>query len=398
VFAHLARALGPESYGHLEFAMAVTLALGLVAEGGLGLYGAREIAKDRGLAGRLTVHIVLLRVLLASIAFLLLVAFANASGIAGPQRQLLFLYGLTLFAGAGLLNWAFQGLEEMHWIALGSIVRWGLFAAMVFVVGATQTSAVFVPIAELSAILCVVVLGVIVFSRRVGPIPAKVDASFAMSLLRQTFPIALTQIMWGLKVYMPTIMLGLMIGGAAVGWFGAAHRIVIALHTFVWMYFFNLYPSLSRCAQQPPEALRDLLRRSLRLTVAAALLIGGAGSVLAAPLCAFVYGPEYSEAVTAFQILIWFVAMSLVSSHYMYLLIAYGRQWLELASAVVGALMNIAIGYVLIPKLGFVGAAWSLLIAESSVWTLNYTFARRYVAVLPTWRYLAGPAMASNRS
>jgi hypothetical protein len=45
-----------------------------------------------------------------------------------------------------------------------------------------------------------------------------------------------------------------------------------------------------------------------------------------------------------------------------------------------------------------VGAAWSLLIAESSVWTLNYTFARRYVAVLPTWRYLAGPAMASNRS
>jgi len=220
----------------------------------------------------------------------------------------------------------------------------------------------------------------------------------AAGLLRQTFPIALTQIMWGLKVYMPTIMLGLMIGGAAVGWFGAAHRIVIALHTFVWMYFFNLYPALSRSAQQPPEVLRDLLSRSLRLTMTVSLLIGIGGTLLAGPLCSLVYGPEYGGAVSAFQILIWFVAMSLISSHYMYLLIAYGRQWLELASAAIGASMNIALGCLLIPKLGFVGAAWSLLIAESSVWALNYSFVRRYIAPLPAWRYAARPAMASNRS
>jgi len=64
--------------------------------------------------------------------------------------------------------------------------------------------------------------------------------------------------MWGLKIYLPTIMLGLMVGGDAVGWFGAVHRIVIGLHSFVWMYFINLYPAISRCTQQSEEALQSL--------------------------------------------------------------------------------------------------------------------------------------------
>ena len=40
-FAYLARLLGPDSYGDIEFALAATLFFNLVVEGGLGILGAR---------------------------------------------------------------------------------------------------------------------------------------------------------------------------------------------------------------------------------------------------------------------------------------------------------------------------------------------------------------------
>ena len=46
-----------------------------------------------------------------------------------------------------------------------------------------------------------------------GRFRKQLDISFAVSLVRQALPIALTQIMWGLKIYLPTVMLGLLIGG-----------------------------------------------------------------------------------------------------------------------------------------------------------------------------------------
>src|SRR5262249_12259009 len=150
----------------------------------------------------------------------------------------------------------------------------------------------------------------------------KFDRPLALYLLCQAAPIGLTQVMWGLKVYLPTIMIGLMVGGEAVGWFGAAHRIVIALHSFVWMYFVNLYPSISRCTQQSSHSLQDLIGKSLQLTSWCAIFIGVVGILVAKALLTFVYGSQYEEAAPAFQTLIWLVALTLMSSHYMYTLIA----------------------------------------------------------------------------
>ena len=45
-FAYLARVLGPEIYGHLEFTLAIIFLFSLVVDTGLGTFGAREIAKN----------------------------------------------------------------------------------------------------------------------------------------------------------------------------------------------------------------------------------------------------------------------------------------------------------------------------------------------------------------
>jgi len=393
-FAYLARILGPDVYGDIEFALAVTLFFNLVVEGGLGLLGAREIAKDEKSILDLTFHIVIMRCLLATGAFLLLLLFVALCNQSSQEKQLVILYGLTLFGTPGLLLWVFQGLDRMHWVAISSVLRWSLFATVVLIFVKKPGQVWMVPLTELGAIGCVVLFNLGVFSYFFGRLWKRFNVAFAVSLLRQAVPIGLTQVMWGLKIYLPIVMLGLLIGGEQVGWFGSAHRIVLALHAFVWMYYFNLYPSISRCSQQTPEALQTLVGKSIQLNAWAAVFIGATGTLFADQLVHFVYGAQYAEAVIGFQFLVWLLAFALISGHYMYILIAYNRQWLELLSAICGGVVSILLNLLLIPKYGFIGAALAVLCSELFIWSLNYYFVSREIAHIRFLPHLIKPITA----
>ena len=58
--------------------------------------------------------------------------------------------------------------------------------------------------------------------------------------------------------YFCTVLLGFTSPGRTLGWFGASHRTLMALHSFVSIYLYNLLPSISRCvgpaAQVSPGA------------------------------------------------------------------------------------------------------------------------------------------------
>jgi O-antigen/teichoic acid export membrane protein len=155
----------------------------------------------------------------------------------------------------------------------------------------------------------------------------------------------------------------------------------MALHTFVWLYFFNLLPSLVRTVDQPQERLQALMGRSLNLTawtgcaVALALTLGGGR------LMSLAYGPEFTAAATPLAILAWILPVALVSGHYRYVLIAYGAQRLEFACSAAAAVTAVAGGLALIPKYEAAGAATALLLA--SLVNLAYAF------VLARYRVLA---------
>jgi O-antigen/teichoic acid export membrane protein len=251
----------------------------------------------------------------------------------------------------------------MKWVAIGSVMRWSIFAAAAILFVRDPRLVWLVPLIEVGAILCVVIFHFGVFRHSFGKFWRAFDRSSSLDFFLQALPIGLTQMMWGLKIYLPTIMLGLLIGGEEVGWFGASHRIIVALHGFVWMYYFNLYPSISRCANEKVQSLNALTGKSLEVTAWSAVFVGTFGTVAAEPF-------------------------------YMYVLIAYNRQWLELSSAVMGAAASIVLNFVLIRRYGFIGAAWAVICAEALIWGLNYFFVRREVLHIRFLKYLPKPLAA----
>jgi O-antigen/teichoic acid export membrane protein len=67
-FAYLARVLGPQGYGQLEFTLAIVVLFTLLLDSGLSPFGARELARDERAASRLLPTILLLRGALSVVA------------------------------------------------------------------------------------------------------------------------------------------------------------------------------------------------------------------------------------------------------------------------------------------------------------------------------------------
>ena len=83
--------------------------------------------------------------------------------------------------------------------------------------------------------------------------------------------------------YFPTILLGLIFTGKEVGWFSAAHRPVMTLHTFIWLYFVNLLPTVVRSVNEPNENLDILMRHSMSVMAWGTIFLGVMGLTMAEP-------------------------------------------------------------------------------------------------------------------
>jgi O-antigen/teichoic acid export membrane protein len=395
-FSYLARVLGPAHYGVLEFTLAIMVFFTLPVDLGLSTYGAREIARNPDAAARLLHEITGLRVILTLCSMIGLAIFILLMKKGVEVKLLLALYGVSLLPWPFMLQWFFQGHDRMEWVGIASIVRQAVFASAVFLVCRRGTSLLYVGLGECLSVAAVAWFCICITRFRFNCAWPWPDLHLARlgGHLREAAPIGLTELAWAFMWYFCTVLLGFLYADRTLGWFGASHRALMALNTFVYLYFFNLLPSISRCVALPRSHLLELMDRSLRFAawtgvLAAALLTG-----LAAQVLGLIYGANYKAASGSFAILVWMLPVALLSGHHRYVLIAYGRQGWLLTCTAVSAGAAVLLGFALEPSYGGIGAAWALLIGSILNFALVYVAVGRLVAALTVHRQLAAPLAA----
>ena len=395
-FSYLARTLGPRDYGFVEFTLALMVFFTLPVDLGLGSYGAREIARNPDRAPQLLHEVTGLRLFLSvcSMAALgVLILFLHQSH---RLKELLILYGVSLVGAPFLLQWLFQGHDQMRWVALTEIVRQIGFAGLVLLTFRRGTPLWHIGIIEFAS-----VAGAVLFCAYVTRLELRfawpwpdLKVSRLMGHLRESAPIGLTELAWGFMWYFSTVLLGVVFSDATLGWWGASHRALMALHTFVWRYFFNLLPSISLCALRSKEDLLELMGESVRFTSWVGLLAGGLLMATAPDLLALLYGPNFREAARSFSVLVWMLPVAMLSGHHRYILIAYRRQGRLLFCTSLSAASAVILGLILVPRYDGPGAAWALLIANTINLALVYLSVKQLVVEVPVLPQLAAPLAA----
>lgn len=376
-FAYLARILGAASFGYIEWSAAVLMCASLIVDQGFSSYGAREIAKNPFDTARLAAEVVTARFLMAAIGYLTIALFAFLFVDDPMVRSLLLIYGLSLWALPLLLQWVFQGHDRMNLVALTQIIRQTIFVGIVFAFVKEANNLLLVGVAEVVAVTVAALFSVWLYRRYLLSDKGLLRPAFSVRIFREGAPIGLSQMFWTVKMFGATLILGLVATAEDTGYFAGAMRIFIALHTFVWLYHFNLLPSLSRAWAEGHEKFSAIIGNSMRIVIPVGLL-GGIVWILIAPfVMQTVYGQDFGRGSGALQWMAIACVTAAISGHYRFGLIAAGFQTKEMfvsaISAIVAAIL-IPIGYF---KAGTSGAGAALCFAEIIVLLCSWLFAKR---------------------
>ena len=382
-FAYLARVLGPEVYGSVEVAGALLVFFMLIIDFGYGPVGAREITqhpeKLAQYAGMIPAARVLLALLCVPAMCLTAILMKLPSGTAG----LVCLYSLAMLAAPWNQRWLFQGLDRMVLVSLGQLIRMLMFTVGVILLVQAPADLMRVGYVEIVAAAAMATYFVSMQLRSSIPVRLDFELRPILEISQQSISLGLSQAVWALNQYLPTLLIASLSLVTEVSWFGAAHRIVFSVVSFSMIYHFNLFPAVTQRLKKSHESFSRLVEPSFRVTAWGSFFIAIVITFLAGPICEVVYGADYAAAALPMAIIIWSLPLTLFSGHSRWPLVAVHKQRYVLYAQLAGLFATAVSGAFLIPRYGSLGGAVAMLLNAACVWFTAHYFASRFVGNIP---------------
>jgi O-antigen/teichoic acid export membrane protein len=371
-FILLAHTIDPTAYGDVEWALSATMVFALASDAGLSTWGSAQIAVRPADAALIAGRVAALRFTMAVPAYAVLACLAWFRG--GQAGTALLVYGLMLFVTPLFLQYLFNGFLQTRWAALGNALRGLTFAAAVVLAVQPASRPVVVAFAEVAAALALALCNAIVLLRVFPSVARRFPAAWwdgfrpanLRAVLGRSWRIGASEISWAVLWYSGLVLLGYLATSADAAWHSAGLRLVLAIHTGVWLYLFVLLPNLTRLLASDHAAWRRLTEESLRLTAWMGLAAALACTLGARPILTTIFGERFEPAIPILRTLIWVVPIAWMSGHLRYSFIAADRPEKDYHAALVGASTTVAATLVLVPAWQSLGAAAALLIGMTA--------------------------------
>jgi O-antigen/teichoic acid export membrane protein len=148
-----------------------------------------------------------------------------------------------------------------------------------------------------------------------------------------------------------------------VGLYGAAYRIFELIVIVPQSLCLALYPQIVQAARSRANELQAVGGATLRYLVAALLPAAVAATVAGGRILEFLYGGEFTAAVTTLAVLVWAVIPYTWVRYHAYVLVAIDQQRVDLLLNVVMSALNVVLNVILIGRYGHLGAAIATLIS-----------------------------------
>ncbi len=372
----VARYLGPAQFGALSYAMAL-VAIGVaVAECGVSGLVRREVASgaERAAAGLAAAW--RLRLLAGAGCYAVLLCWAELGEPDRVERGLLLMLGLLLFQPAlAVADLWLQARLKARLGTLAQILALGAGAALrLWLVAARAPLWGFALAAVAEA---AVAAGLLTwFARRAGrPAGGRVSRAAVAQLWRESWPLLLSGLMVMIYIRIDVVMVRQLVGESAAGIYAAAVRISELGFFLPGAVASSLLPALLRARGESRESYHGALQRFMDACVALAYTITVPLVLLAPWIMRAAYGPAFAGGAAVLSVHGWtqvWVAIGVARGQYC---INESLTRLHLAATAAGALLNIALNFVLIPRAGAVGAAWATLAAQMiAAWMSSYWF------------------------
>ncbi len=367
------RLLGPADAGGYATAIAIAGWYEIIANFGLNTLVIREVSRERGQAGYYLLNTTVLRLgtsLVASLPIFLYIFLVSTRGtplgIDTVAAILLLLLGM-FFSGIGQsftgLFYAYETAETPAAIATVTTILKVGFGVIVLVLGYG-----FVGLAGVSILVNLLTLATLAWAayRRI-PLkgPWRIDWPAHRRMIRASYPLMLNHLLASVFFFVDVPMMQQINGDEAVGWYNSAYKWVNAFNVIPSFFTFALFPVISRQIAHDVTDAQRTFRMSIKLMVLLALPLAACTTLLAPLLIGVLGGRQFlPQGAWALQIVIWSIPVGWMNSVTNYVLIALGRERVQIRAFLIGVTFNFVFNLLLLPRFSFVGAALTTIASE----------------------------------
>jgi O-antigen/teichoic acid export membrane protein len=372
----LARGLGDVEFGKYSFANSFIQIFVVLADLGISLLLIREIAKRGEMAGIYFVNLGALKIILSFGTLSIIAVIINI--LPYPLETVKIVYILSIYfilsSFSSFCRSIMNAFEKMEYDAIVSFIEKIIIVALCSIFLKLKLGLIYISCAFLvGGAISLTVSSLFLIKKFVKP-NFRIDFSFWKSSIREALPFAMSSIFVMMYSYIDQVMLSLMKGDEAVGWYNASFSLVNNVTLFASVFMGAAYPTFSRLYSLSLESLKIVYQKSFKYLLLLGFPITVGAMILSDRIILLFFGNEYFPSISAFRILIW----AAFPSHLCYLfstfLNAINRQKINLYFMIISTVGNIILNLFLIPAFSYLGACIATLLSEIMLFGLGMSY------------------------
>ena len=381
-FPYVSRILLAEGTGKVSFATSIISYFAMFAQLGIPTYGIRacaQVRNDKKKLSKTAQEIFIINIIMSILAYIVFfIALCNVPRLK-DEKTLLIIVSATIFFNAIGMEWLYKALEQYTYITIRSVIFKFIALIAMFLLIHQQSDyiiygAISIFASSASNIFNFFNVHKYISLRPVGEYNFKqhlkaVSVFFALSCAATIY------------VNLDTVMLGFMKTNVDVGYYNAAVKIKTILVSIVTSLGTVLLPRASYYVEHGlKEDFYRITKKAINFVFLVATPLMLYFMFFAKEGIFFLSGNTYGGAIVPMQIImptLFFIGLTNIMG--MQILVPLGKENIVLYSEIVGAIVDLAINYILIPKYASAGAAIGTLVAEIAVWIVQYTYLRKQI-------------------
>jgi O-antigen/teichoic acid export membrane protein len=366
VGAWVARYLGPESFGVFSYALAFSAIFITLAKLGLDTIAVKSIIEKPLDYPTILSTTFWLKIFSGTIC--LLIATSLAVLLGNDFKTVLYISIISagiIFNSLEVIDFYFQSQILSKYTSISRILQLLFSTSLRIYFVYNQYDLIwFVSVVLLDQITIALALIWMYKKKGLKPFWKKFCKRTAQYFLKFSYPLILSAIM--VMIYLKTdqIMLKKMLGDHAVGIYSAGSRLVEVLFFIPGLISTSLFPSLVNAYNQSEELFKKRLSLLLFSMFLLSFLVALTLSILSPWIIQVLYGNDFAETVSVLKLQAWslvFSFMGIISSKWF---IIKHLQKMTLYRTSFGAIINVVLNFILIPRFGVLGATYATLFSQ----------------------------------
>lgn len=356
----IARYLGAEKYGLMNYVISYVTLFQIIASFGLDNIEIREEAK-----ADVKPEVVIGTAFRIRIIFTIITVFVTivTSCIFEADSETIILVAVYTFSivakSMDVIRNRFTSLVQNEYVVKSEISRTVIGVCIKLILLWLKADIV-IFVAAMAFDFVLLAAGYLVsYKSQIGKISQwKYDSKYAKYLLKEAFPLLLTSAAVFVYQRIDQVMIGNLVDKEAVGYFATASRFVEILMFFPQILTHTISPILIRIRKDDVNAYQNKAKMFMNITLWGMMILAIVLSISAYWIIMLTFGDKYIQAVPILAVLSFKVVAFALSTTAGSILVLEGLQKWSIIRDLFGCIVCVLLNFIFLPKYGAIAAAY----------------------------------------